>query len=192
MTAPTDGWYRGSMVLSDCSFSTERLAVNDWFRLLDGEAADAVRDSFVMSLLTERVTRDLPPQWQGQYDMDRAASWFAERQGESTVLLVVKRPSVRPVGLLILSESESSHRSRDIRLGYMIAESAWGSGFASELVAGFVDWCRTDGSIRSVVGGVAAGHSASARVLQKNGFVPHTRSSDHPVDEVEYRLTLAT
>lgn len=178
------------MRLSNCSFETERLAVDGWSRLLAGEAAETLRDSFVVSLLTEAVTRDLPLQWQGPYDMNRAASWFAERKRESTVLLVVRRLDIRPVGLLILSESESRKRSRDVRLGYMIAESAWGSGLASELVAGFVAWCRTNGSIRTIVGGVAAGNSASARVLIKNGFVRHSNGVDHLPDEVEYTLTI--
>jgi RimJ/RimL family protein N-acetyltransferase len=56
-------------------------------------------------------------------------------------------------------------------------------------VAGFADWCRTNGTVRSVIGGVADGNNASARVLQKNGFVPLIRATDRPVDETEYTLT---
>ena len=186
------GWYGGSMALGNCSFETERLVVDDWSRLLAGEAAEAMRDRFVVSLLTEAVTRDLPPGWQGPFDMDRAASWFVERQSESTVLLIVNRSDGRPVGLLILSETNASDRGSDVRLGYIIAGSAWGGGLATEVVAGFADWCRTSGTVRSVVGGVADGNSASARVLQKNGFAPHINSVDPLADEVEYTLTFTT
>ena len=189
MVAVRGGWYCESMALSECCFKTDRLVVDDWSRLLTGDAAQELRDSFVVSLLTEAVTRDLPPGWQGPYDTDRAASWFVARQSESTVLLIVGRSDGVPVGLLILSQSENSHEPLDVRLGYMIDESAWGKGLATEVVAGFARWCRTNGTMRSIKGGVSDGNSASARVLHKNGFVPHTKSADRPTDEVEYTLT---
>ena len=183
------GCYGGPMALSDCYFETDRLIVDDWSRLLTGNTAEGLRNTFVVSLLTEAVTRDLPPQWQGPYDTDRASQWFVERQSESTVLLIVDRSDGRPVGLLILSEPANSDPSLDIRLGYMINESTWGQGLATEVVAGFADWCRTNGTVRSVIGGVADGNNASARVLQKNGFVRLIRGTDSPVDETEYTLT---
>jgi len=180
------------MALRNCYFETERLVVDDWSRLLIGDAAEALQDSFVVSLLTETVTRDLPPGWQGPYDTARAASWFADRQSESTVLVIANRSDRGPVGLLILSESKNGDSATDIRLGYIIAEDSWGRGLATEVVAGIADWCRTDGTIRSVVGGITASNSTSARVLQKNGFVPHTNGGDHPADQVEYLLTFTT
>ena len=180
------------MALGNCYFETERLVVDDWSRVLTGDAAETIRDGFVLSLMTEAVTRDLPPGWQGPFDMDRAASWFAERQSESTVLVIASRSDGRPVGLLILSESNNRDRGSDIRFGYIIAQSAWGRGLATEVVAGVAEWCRANGTIRSVVGGVAAGNSASARVLQKNGFVPHINNVNLPVANVEYTLTFTT
>jgi len=179
------------MALSECCFETDRLVVDDWTRLLTGDTAEELRNNFVVSLLTDAVTRDLPPGWQGPYDTDRAASWFVARASESTVLLIVNRPDGVPVGLLIFSESENDDGPSDVRLGYMIDESAWGSGLATELVSGFAGWCRTNGTIRSIKGGVSDSNSASARVLQKNGFVPHIKSTDDPTDEVEYTLTFA-
>lgn len=180
------------MTRRDCHFETNRLLVDDWSRLLTGETAEELRNAFVVSLLTEAVTRDLPPGWQGSYNTDRAFSWFAERQSESTVLLIADLSDDRPIGLLILSESGDRDDLSEIRLGYILDENAWGRGLATELVAGFAGWCRTNGTIRSVVAGVADGSGASARVLEKNGFVPHIGSTDHPADDVEYRLTLTT
>lgn len=178
------------MALSNCYFETDRLRVDDWSRLLTGDSPMELRDTFVASLLTDAVTRDLPPGWQGPYDIDRAALWFVERRSESTVLLVVGRSDDRPVGLLILSEAENVDGSIDIRLGYLIDERTWGRGLATELVEGFSAWCRTDGIVRSITGGVADGNGASARVLQKNGFVPQPRTAVDPLGEVDYTLTL--
>ncbi|MFV1962836.1 MAG: GNAT family N-acetyltransferase [Acidimicrobiia bacterium] len=180
------------MALTNCSFETDRLVVDDCSRLLTGDTAEESRNTFVVSLLTEAVTHDLPPGWQGSYDTSRAASWFTERQRESTVLLIVNRSDGHPVALLILSESDNSHRPPDIRLGYMIDESAWGKGLATEVVAGFAKWCRTSGTIRSVIAGVADSNSASARVLQRNGFVLHIKGANQPADEVEYALTITS
>jgi hypothetical protein len=114
------------MAISHCCFETDRLVVDDWPRFLSVDTAEALRNTFLVSLLTDPVTRDLPPAWQGPYDTDRASSWFVERQSESTVLLIVDRSDGRPVGLVILSESGNSDQSLDIRLGYMIDENAWG------------------------------------------------------------------
>jgi ribosomal-protein-alanine N-acetyltransferase len=180
------------MAISDCYFETDRLVVDDWSRLLTVDTAEALRNTFVVSLMSDPVTRDLPPAWQGPYDTDRASSWFVERQSESTVLLIVDRSDGSPVGLLILSESGNSDRSLDIRLGYMIDENAWGRGLATEVVAGFAEWCRADGNIRSVIGGVTDDNSASARVLQKNGFVPHNKNTDYPANTVEYILAFSS
>ncbi len=58
-----------------------------------------------------------------------------------------------------------------VRLGYLLAERGWGRGMASELVAGFVGWCRENGVV-SISGGVAIDNPASARVLVKKRLPP--------------------
>ena len=58
-----------------------------------------------------------------------------------------------------------------MRLGYVVAESVWGRGFATELVAGLVEWSRSEPSIRTISAGVAPTNEASIRVLDKNGFL---------------------
>ncbi len=187
VSAPRGEWYGGSMALGDCdcSFETDRL-VDDWSRLLTGDAAEALRDGFVVSLLTAAVTRDLPPGWQGPYDMDRAASWFAERLREGTVLVVGGRSDGRPSDPVRVREQRQSEGRAS---GGCVRRKRLGRGLATEVVAASADWCRANGSIRSVVGGVAGSNSASTRVLRKNGFVPHTNGVEHLADEVEYTLT---
>lgn len=177
------------MTLNGCNFQTNRMDVGDWSHLLTGECGRTVRDTFLISLLSQAVTRDLPAGWQGFYDQDRALSWFADRLDEGAALLIADRSEGRPVGLLILAESEITAVSRDIFLGYLIHESDWGKGLATEVVAGFVDWCHTDGTVRSIVAGVTDRNAASARVLRKNGFVPVP--VDDPTGGVRYTLLLA-
>lgn len=66
-------------------------------------------------------------------------------------------------------------------------QSAWGQGLASELVRGFVDWCRTV-KIAALVGGVERDNIPSQRVLEKNGFVIQPTAEDH--GELFFKLRL--
>ena len=59
--------------------------------------------------------------------------------------------------------------SGELRLGYLVSESQWGRGFATELVRGVVNWVRVRG-FRSIIAGVAKGNASSIRVLEKTGF----------------------
>jgi RimJ/RimL family protein N-acetyltransferase len=116
----------------------------------------------------------LPPDWQGAYSHQRAERWIRERDAESTTLIVIQKATGNAIGLLILFGTADG--SRDLRLGYLLAEAAWGQGFASELVRGLVDW-STANDISTLTGGVESGNIASRRVLEKNGFVADLASN---------------
>jgi RimJ/RimL family protein N-acetyltransferase len=102
--------------------------------------------------------------------------WVVERDQEGTTLIVVEKQTKHPIGLVML---HSSCSKTDIRLGYMLSESVWGKGLASELIQGLV----ARGSrhkINSFIGGVGLENKASKRVLEKNGFfvVPQQGNKD--------------
>lgn len=161
------------MVLAGCAFVTERLSVGDWHSIAEGGDAHPELADVVVELLTPAVTANLPDGWSGSYSVERARKWIAERDDEGVALLAVERSSARAVGIMLLFEERADpggERGRvDVRLGYLLGEGSWGRGFASELVAGFVAWCR-DHEVASISGGVAAENAASERVLTKNGF----------------------
>jgi ribosomal-protein-alanine N-acetyltransferase len=168
--------------LSASSFDTDRLIVKEWRALI---ASDKDMAEVVITILTPRVTRSLPEGWQGEYTADRASRWIAERDQEGATLLVLDGSSRAPIGLMILFESERGKSGRCVRIGYLLAESAWGQGFASELLEGFVDWCGT-ANISSVIGGVARENVASRRILEKNGFdiLPDTQNQHELIYEL--------
>ena len=95
------------------------------------------------------------------------------------------------VGLMILFETqaEEGNGQVDVRLGYLLSEAVWGKGIASELVRGFVRWCRGHESISSIAGGVAQDNLASKRVLEKNGFELVSSRTDASQREQLYRLS---
>ena len=153
----------------ECSYETPRLRVSEW-----SSGTRRLRSfdlpSFVAQLLTPNVTAALPESWRGPYSRTRAAAWIEARDLEGATLLVEDRTSGDPIGLVLLHDSpEAAGHGRDLRLGYLIAESHWGCGYATELLRGFVGWART-APHRRIVAGVASGHAASIRVLEKSGF----------------------
>ena len=170
----------------DIEFDTLRLQVRGWH---DHDAVDFHLIDVVRLMLTPLVTAPLPPSWQGHFDRGRAEAWIAERDQESNVLLVTDRSNHEPVGLVIVFEEQSADDPSlvDLRLGYLLAESAWGHGFATELVGGLVQWCDSHSPVRSIMAGVTLGNDASARMLTKNGFTP-TGDASH--SEQLYRITL--
>ena len=175
------------MISQTCEYETTRLSIGGWHGMQLPPSVDL--PGVVCKVLTDAVTRSLPPSWHGPYSRARARAWIDERDAESATLLALDRASGEPVGFVILSEHSvgDEHDRVDLRLGYLLAESAWGRGLASELVEGLVRWCRSQPSILSITGGVAGDNIASARVLTKNGF-----TAIGPVHDGEqiYRLSL--
>lgn len=164
------------MIYKPSGFVTERLIVDEWHLLSETDRGLA---KSIMVILTPSATQSLPDGWRGEYSVDRAAQWIKERDKESTNLLVLDRPSKKPIGLMIMFESDEQQSGRSVRIGYVLAETAWGQGFATELLQGFIDWCRTV-QISSIVGGVERDNVASQRVMEKNGFVvvPNTQGQE--------------
>lgn len=173
-------------LMRECAFNTERLAADEWHRTL-GRAALA---ETVLAMLTSPVTDPLPREWQGSYGPGRAARWIAQRDAEATTLLVSERRSGTALGLMLLhAEVRPQADSVDVRLGYLLAEHAWGQGFGSELVGGFVAWARARPSIGTLIGGVAPTNAASIRILQRHGF-SQAAGGGAADAELEYRLDL--
>ena len=158
------------MHLEDCSFETPRLRVVDWHSLSSVPERGSRLPEIVRDFLTPLVTAQLPETWQGPYSEQRAIDWIRDRDAEGTQLLAISCESHEPIGLLLLSETAgASQPPPELRLGYLIAESEWGKGFASELIRGLIDWAG-DRSFGSIIAGVSAGNLPSVRVLEKCGF----------------------
>lgn len=155
-----------------CAFVTERLLVRDWHSPPGEDWPRHDLGIIVSDLMTEPVTQHLPDGWRGPFSPSRARAWVAERDDESPTLLVVDRAAKEPVGLVVVYESADAVGGLDVRLGYLLIERAWGKGLATELLTGFVDWCRPQPAIHSITAGVAATNEASRRVLERLGFIP--------------------
>jgi len=154
-----------------CQFITERLLIEHVDRACFNIKATPVFTTQLLELLTPSATKELPSDWQRLTTADRVEQWWQDRLAESTVLLVKKRCSEAFIGLIFLYDSSSPKiENTDIHLGYLLKESTWGKGYASELLAGLILWCEQQGNINSLIGGVSPQNKASIRVLEKNGF----------------------
>jgi len=56
-------------------------------------------------------------------------------------------------------------------IGYVLRPEAWGRGLATEAVAAFLAWGATGLGLRRATARTMVPNAASARVLEKNGFV---------------------
>ena len=112
------------MVLRACSFETRSLLVKEWHSLLQNDWQRKDLEHVVANVLTEPVTRWLPPSMQGTYSKDRAREWVKERDKEGTTLLVVEKLTRQAVGLMLLFEMQVKGSSQvDVRLGYLLSEA---------------------------------------------------------------------
>lgn len=74
-------------------------------------------------------------------------------------------------------DAEIDARLNAPNLGYYLLRPAWGQGYASEAVQATVAALHERG-VRRIVSSVTVGNQASARVLQKAGFVFHSILKD--------------
>jgi ribosomal-protein-alanine N-acetyltransferase len=164
-------------------FLTTRLAAREWHSVPPDEVAGKALHEWVSVLMTARTTNPLPESWRGDYSEERATAWIDELDREAIVLMAINRSEPQPIGFLILyaGENQAISDAPEIRIGYVIGEQYWGKGVATELVAGFVDWCREIGLRTRLIAGVSDDNEASKRVLVKVGFhaddAERTRSS---------------
>ncbi len=179
----------------EASFATERLDVGPWWAIGKRHGHDPV--VVVSEVLTPTTTAALPEPWRGAYPVERARRWVAERDAESPTLLAVERSTGRAVGLVIVAVLDAepdigtAGGERDLRLGYVLAESAWGRGLATELVGGLVGWARSEPTIATITAGVEAGNDASVAVLARNGFEPVAGAADRSETERIFRLVVS-
>ena len=90
--------------------------------------------------------------------------WIDARDAESDIYLIRETGTDAFIGLMFLTPPFNN----DIHLGYLLGQSTWGQGFASELLTGLVLHVPKTGF--RLLGGVGRENPASAHVLRKTGF----------------------
>ena len=122
---------------------------------------------------------------QGPFSEEAAKDWLAEL-GDSLLVATLKDDD-EVAAFLVVFPSQESDGDTAIRIGYVVAEAAWGQGIATELLQGFVDHLR-ETSPATLLAGVSASNRASIRVLEKCGFRSIPKGNDQ--GQLAYRLNL--
>ena len=86
------------------------------------------------------------------------------------------------VGTIGLHRGEDIHRLT-AEFGYFIGEEFWGRGIMSEVIPAFVDYCFKEFSLKRMYAMPHSSNPASARVLEKAGFVLEGRLRKHVIKD---------
>ena len=118
---------------------------------------------YLPSFLFERQFGD------DMHEMIRELYFECFEQKESLILGVYLKDGMRFCGLAeYYGYKDAIHKTC---LGYRLMESCWGQGIASETVAMMINYCFSQTDIEIITASTMIESRASARVLEKNGFI---------------------
>ncbi|MEN8841352.1 MAG: GNAT family N-acetyltransferase [Octadecabacter sp.] len=168
-------------------FQTERLAVLHWADQLYQPAAKAQLLHDLVPILTPTVLAHLPPFLHASQTPKAIAGWIAERAAESDVYRITMNSGADLIGLLILADVAETGAQPIIHMGCLLAQDAWGQGYASEMLRGLLVSAQSAAPL-SLIGGVARDNPASAHILRKLGFQLQADMTD--VDSEVFTIAL--
>ncbi|MBY6210064.1 GNAT family N-acetyltransferase [Microbulbifer agarilyticus] len=163
-------------------FETSRLVVTE----LTADGAVSDRTGLLLEIpeiLTPVVVAYLPPHFSGICSSQDAEAWLDRMYSESHLLLVTARVDKTPVGFLFVHVGQE----RDAHIGFLLRESHWGQGLASELLRGFIDEVRESRTLRTLIGGVSLENTQSQRLFEKLDF---SKRIDSQMDTLFYEIAL--
>jgi [ribosomal protein S5]-alanine N-acetyltransferase len=152
------------MALPTPTLRTDRLLLRP-FTSADTDAIFALQSN-------ARVLRywDAPP-WKQRAQAERFIAVCRQMQQEGTGarLAIEHPPGGDFIGWCALSRWNPDYRSA--KLGYCLSETSWGRGFATEAAGAVLQWGFATLDLNRVQSEADTRNPASARVLQKLGFV---------------------
>lgn len=148
--------------MSRPTLTTERLVLRP-FTLADAPE--------VSRLVGDRRIADTTLNIPHPYDESMAVAWIgahaeAAERGESMTLAISEKTGAL-VGAVALAMAPTQQRAE---LGYWIAVSHWGRGYATEAAAAMVDYAFSTLGLRRVVAHCLTRNVGSARVMEKIGM----------------------
>ena len=116
-------------------FTTPRLRIAHWRTARAIQTERKALENALLDLLTPPVLAHLPPSLQLLNRKDSLTDWITARDAESDVLTVSQQQDGMLIGLMILAPSPAATQPPVLHLGYLLRETAWGQGYATEIVA---------------------------------------------------------
>ena len=138
----------------------------------------------ITQLLTKKVVENLPAYFQNINSLLDAQNWYKQIVSKSRLFMVKHTGSNRIIGFVFLyiGSDDNAH------VGYLLGESYWGKGYATELLKGLIDFITHENRIQRLIAGVATNNIVSCKLLHNLGFVK-TASENNQTIFYEYQLS---
>ncbi len=150
-------------------------------------------DSLVRHADDRDVWINLRDRFPHPYTRDDARAWLrlvAESTPETSFAVAVAGEAVGGIGITL--QDDVSRRSAEI--GYWLSRAYWGRGIATAAVRALTDWAFAHFDLCRLYAGVFEWNPASARVLEKAGYVLEGRlrrsvtKDGRTIDQLLYAL----
>jgi RimJ/RimL family protein N-acetyltransferase len=165
------------------SFKTSRLSITEISAAITPAQLASLLDA-IPHILTPDVVENLPPYFQNIKTKADALVWFERMIAQSRLLMVNDSEQGEVIGFLFAFVD-----NKDAHIGYLLKQSYWGQGLASELLKAFIEKVPVTQSWQKLIGGVDRSNKASAKLLLKLGFVERLAKKDSDILFYEYWLT---
>ncbi len=151
------------------AFETDRLSIVAYANFIQSNP-EINLSKVAFDILTPQVTKTLPKSWQHIHSAQDVIDWLTLINNESRFYIVSLKETNKAVGFMFLFEPEDNTPPIHIRLGYLIRESQWGQGFATEIIDGLLKKCKQLNSVGGITAGVENNNIGSIKVLERNNF----------------------
>ncbi|MBC7896058.1 MAG: GNAT family N-acetyltransferase [Cytophagaceae bacterium] len=139
-----------------------RLTIRSW-RVDDAESLAPLANNY-------SVWRNLRDRFPHPYTADDARAYIERTLARTPQLHYAIALEDAPIGSIGVIPGEDIYR-KAAEFGYWLGEPYWGRGFASEAIVGFSDWAFGAFDLVRLNALVFTWNPASARALEKGGFV---------------------
>ena len=152
----------------------ERCVIRPW-RLDDAESLTKHANNRKVWL----GLRDLFPH---PYTIDDAHEFLQKKIAEQSATIFCIEIAGAAVGGIGIHLGQDVHR-QTATVGYWLGEQFWGRGIMTEAVTAVTDFCFDNFPLRRISAEVFANNPASARVLEKAGFVFEGRLKNNVIKD---------
>ncbi len=168
------------------SFQTARLFVSE---ISDHTPSSELSNllTLIPKILTPAVVAHLPAYFHGIESTVQARIWLEQMTEQSRLLVVSESNTREAIGFIFAFVDETN----DAHIGYLLTESHWGQGLASELLRGFIIQVKCTQNWLKLIGGVDRTNITSTKLLLKLGFVEQLVHSKDANEVVFYEYLLA-
>lgn len=157
-------------------------------RLQIGEVFDSNQGSefleSIIGILTPNVVDSLPPYFQDVKTISSAQGWLEQVISDGRLFVVRHIDESQTIGFAFLSTENTG----DTHIGYLLGETYWGKGYATEILKGLIDFIEREGQVARLIAGVANDNLASIKLLKKLDFI-HSSSEDDGTLFFEYQFS---